>query len=100
MISNESEIPIEMESIPLSQNEVYLKIGYDFRDKKDVAKFFYSTDGKTWTSIGGELHMQYTLMEHFMGYRFGLFNYSTKNPGGFADFDWFRIEPKQTLTKK
>ena len=60
-------------------------------DKIDVAKFFYSLDGKTWTVIGGELKMEYTLMEHFMGYRFGLFNYATKEPGGFADFDWFRI---------
>jgi len=26
-----------------------------------------------------------------MGYRFGLFNYATKQTGGFADFDWFKI---------
>jgi hypothetical protein len=26
-----------------------------------------------------------------MGYRFGLFNYATKTPGGFADFDYFHI---------
>jgi hypothetical protein len=31
---------------------------------------------------------------HFMGYRFGLFNYATKHPGGYADFDWFRIKYK------
>jgi hypothetical protein len=29
---------------------------------------------------------------HFMGYRFGLFNYATKEIGGYADFDWFRIK--------
>jgi hypothetical protein len=33
-------------------------------------------------------------MEHFMGYRFGLFNYATKNTGGFADFDYFHISDK------
>jgi hypothetical protein len=33
-------------------------------------------------------------MEHFMGYRFGLFNYATKNTGGFADFDYFRFSDK------
>jgi beta-xylosidase len=93
MISNESETPVEMESIPLSQNEVYLKINCDFNDRKDIATFFYSLDGQTWNKIGGELHMQYTLMEHFMGYRYGLFNYATKETGGFADFDWFRIAP-------
>jgi hypothetical protein len=26
-----------------------------------------------------------------MGYRFGLFNYSTRIPGGYVDFDWLRV---------
>ena len=26
-----------------------------------------------------------------MGYRFGLFNFATKNPGGYVDFDFFRL---------
>jgi len=34
--------------------------------------------------------MAYTIPQ-FMGYRFALFNYATKNVGGFADFDYFRI---------
>jgi len=33
-------------------------------------------------------------MPHFMGYRFGLFNYASKITGGFADFDYFRISDK------
>ena len=36
------------------------------------------------------LKMAYTF-PHFMGYRFGLFNYATKKTGGYADFDFFRI---------
>jgi hypothetical protein len=36
--------------------------------------------------------MEYTLVEHFMGYRFGLFNYATKQSGGWADFDYFHID--------
>jgi beta-xylosidase len=91
MVSAETDKPVELQSVPLSQNEVYLKIECNFRDKTDIAHFFYSLDGKTWKVIGGPLKMEYTLMEHFMGYRFGLFNYSTKSPGGYADFDWFRI---------
>jgi beta-xylosidase len=94
MVSNKTDTPTELESVPLSQNDVYLKIECNFRDKIDVAKFFYSLDGKTWTVIGGELKMEYTLMEHFMGYRFGLFNYATKNTGGFTDFDYFHISDK------
>ncbi|NQU85872.1 MAG: glycosyl hydrolase 43 family protein [Mariniphaga sp.] len=91
MVSNKTDTPTELESVLLSQNNIYLKIECDFRDRVDVANFFYSLDGKTWNALGGPLEMEYTLMEHFMGYRFGLFNYATKNPGGFADFDWFRI---------
>ncbi|WP_372490047.1 hypothetical protein [Chitinophaga sedimenti] len=34
--------------------------------------------------------MAYTI-PHFMGYRFGLFNYATKTAGGYADFDYYRI---------
>ena len=36
---------------------------------------------------------------HFMGYRFGLFNYATKEAGGPADFDYFRISDKMTNPK-
>ncbi|MDP4272128.1 MAG: glycoside hydrolase 43 family protein [Bacteroidota bacterium] len=93
MVSGESNKPTELQSIPLSQNKVYLKIECDFRNRVDIAKFFYSLDGKSWNVIGGPLHMQYSL-EHFMGYRFGLFNYATKHIGGYADFDYFRISDK------
>ncbi|MFA5328062.1 MAG: glycoside hydrolase 43 family protein [Prolixibacteraceae bacterium] len=90
MVSNKTDKPTEIQSMPLSQNKVYLKIECDFRDKIDIAEFFYSLDGKTWQPIGNQLKMEYKL-EHFMGYRFGLFNYASKNPGGFADFDYFHI---------
>jgi beta-xylosidase len=96
MVSNKTETPTELENVPLIQNEIYLKIECNFRERTDVARFLYSLDGKTWTVIGGPLKMEYTLMEHFMGYRFGLFNYSTKFPGGYADFDWFRIRDEKT----
>lgn len=92
MNSNKTDTPVEMECIQLNQKEIYLRIDCDFREKTDVAMFFYSLDGKKWNAIGCELKMEYTLMEHFMGYRFGLFNYATESAGGFADFDWFRIQ--------
>jgi hypothetical protein len=34
--------------------------------------------------------MVYTVPQ-FMGYRFGLFNYATEKPGGYVDFDYYRI---------
>lgn len=91
MISAESEKPAELERIPLSQNTVYLRATCNFKEKIDTAEFFYSLDGKKWKPIGSKLKMSYTL-PHFMGYRFGLFNYATKTAGGYVDFDHFRIE--------
>jgi beta-xylosidase len=91
MMSAESGSPAEVQKIPLKQNTVYLKAACDFRDKTDLGYFYYSLDGKTWVAIGKAIKMEYTLMEHFMGYRFGLFNYATRETGGYTDFDWFRI---------
>lgn len=93
MISANTGKPIEIEKIPLTQKTVYFKAECNFRNRADVAHFFYSLDGKTWTKIGEPLKMPYTI-PHFMGYRFGLFNYATQTTGGFADFDYFRIEDK------
>lgn len=90
MVTASSGKPVEMQRVPLSQKTVYLKAECDFKDRKDTALFFYSLDNKTWTRIGEPLKMPYTL-PHFMGYRFGLFNYATATPGGYADFDYFRI---------
>jgi beta-xylosidase len=90
MINAQSGKPVEIESIPLKQKKVYLRADCNFRDKADIADFFYSLDGTNWTHIGTQLKMEYS-MPHFMGYRYGLFNYATKRPGGYVDFDWFRL---------
>ena len=90
MINAGTGKPEEVQSVTLTQNVIYFKAECDFTDKKDTADFYYSLDGKAWTSIGTPLKMSYTL-PHFMGYRFGLFNYATKNTGGFVDFDFFHI---------
>ena len=93
MINAGTGKPEEIQSVPFTQNVVYFKAECNFRNMKDEAGFFYSPDGKTWTPIGTPLKMTYTL-PHFMGYRFGLFNYATKTIGGYADFDFFHIEDK------
>ncbi|HLP37554.1 glycoside hydrolase 43 family protein [Lacibacter sp.] len=95
MINASNGKPIEVENIPINQSTVYFKAECNFTDRKDVANFFYSLDGKSWKSIGTQLKMTYTL-PHFMGYRFTLFNYATKETGGFADFDYFRISDSIT----
>lgn len=95
MVSAKSGSPVELQKVRLSQKVVYLKAECDFRDRADAAQFFYSLDGENWTAIGGILKMTYTL-PHFMGYRFGLFNFATKRSGGFADFDFFRVSDQIT----
>jgi len=90
MASVKDDSPEEIESVPLNQKVVHLKVDCDFRRRVDRACFYYSLDGEKWTAIGKPLQMVYTL-PHFMGYRFALFNYATKTAGGFADFDYFRV---------
>ena len=90
MVNAAADKPVQVEQIPLTQNQVQVKIDCDFTDLKDEARFAYSTDGTVWKPIGNTLKMTYAI-PHFMGYRFGLFNYATQHTGGYADFDWFRI---------
>ena len=90
MINATTGKPIEAQKIPLYQKVVYFKAECNFKNRKDVADFFYSLDGKTWIPLGTQLKMAYTFPQ-FMGYRFALFNYATKNIGGAADFDFFHI---------
>jgi beta-xylosidase len=98
MVSAKSGWPVEVQTVPLTQKIVHLKAECDFKNRADTARFFYSLDGKSWTPIGSELKMAYTL-PHFMGYRFGLFNFATKTAGGFADFDFFRVNDQISAAK-
>lgn len=80
----------EVASVPLSQDDVWFRVDMDYRNQTDKATFYYSLDGKSWTKFGDVIKMEYKLT-HFMGYRYGLFHFSTKATGGYADFDYFRI---------
>ena len=87
IMSNKGEVK---ESVPLNQDEVYLRIDMNFQGQKDQATFYYSKDGNTWTKFGNTLQMRYEL-SHFMGYRYGLFYFGTQSTDGYADFDYFKI---------
>lgn len=80
-----------LDNYRLDNRTVHLKIHFNFEDSVDLAVFYYSLDGTEWTAIGEPLKMRYTL-DHFMGYRIGLYQYSTANIGGCADFDYFRYK--------
>lgn len=77
------------DTVELTQDVVYLKADCDFVSSKAI--FYYSLDGYKWNRIGGETTLIYTLM-HFTGYRFGIFNYATKSPGGYVDIDYFEYK--------
>ncbi|MDU7475889.1 MAG: glycoside hydrolase 43 family protein [Paenibacillus macerans] len=98
MVNGSSATPMEVASVPLIQNNVYLKVEMDFKNKSDKAYFYYSLDGNRWTAIGNRLQMSYTI-PHFMGYRFAIFNYATQSAGGYVDVDYFRIENRMTGTE-
>ncbi|MFG6432902.1 glycoside hydrolase 43 family protein [Roseateles sp. LYH14W] len=92
MVSAETDKPEEIAAVPLSGKTVHLRVDTEFQPAPEVARFSYSLDGKSWTPIGRPSRLAYTF-PHFMGYRFGLFYYSTKAAGGRVDFDYYRVGP-------
>ena len=77
-------------SIKPKKGIVWLRAAIKYGDNK--AYFFYSLDGKNWERLGGETQQSFNLTV-FVGSRFGIFCYATKQQGGYADFDWFSTEP-------
>ncbi len=85
-----------LEEVPLKfknkkECDIYLRINGDFNPGRDMASFAYSLDGKKWTDFKQEIPMKFDFMRHFMGTKFALFNYATKQTGGYVDFDWFHF---------
>ena len=76
---------------------VYLRIDGDFRPgKNDVANFFYSLDGDSWSQIGSKNYrMRFDYRRFFMGSKFAIFNYATKKVGGYVDVDKFDYNVKE-----
>lgn len=68
---------------------IYLRAVANIATSK--ASFYYSLDDVTYTKFGQDLDMKYNLSV-FVGNRFGIFNYATKELGGNVDVDWFSTE--------
>ena len=79
----------EKERVELKQDMIYLRIDGDFRLGQDIATFYYSLDNKAWKKIGTDFKMRFDYMKLFMGTKFALFNYATKELGGYVDIDFF-----------
>lgn len=78
-----------VEAVDYTENEIFLKVHFDFEESVDKVYFFYSSDGQDWKQIGKGHKLIYTL-EHFMGCRIGLYCYATREIGGYADFEYFK----------
>ena len=77
----------------ITANVIYLRAMLNFGT--NLCRYQYSLDNKNWTSFGVQMTMGYTL-DFFVGQRFYLFNYATKELGGYVDFDWFSTEKSFT----
>ena len=84
----------EIIRMPLKGKKLYLRTKYVFTPQADDTcgpdKVFvsYSLDGKRWVDVDFQLQMRFDLA-YFIGYKAALYNYSTKQVGGHADFDYF-----------
>ncbi|KAF5337608.1 hypothetical protein D9758_014917 [Tetrapyrgos nigripes] len=75
----------------ISGTQVWLRATADIAPAgTKIATFSYSTDGQSFTNLGGSFTMN-TDWEYFIGYRFGIFNYATKALGGSVTVKSFDI---------
>ncbi|KAK2813179.1 hypothetical protein FQN50_000857 [Emmonsiellopsis sp. PD_5] len=69
-----------VEGADISGNEVWLRVDCDINDA-NTAAFSYSTDGSSFTPLG-QTHTMEDDVLFFMGDRYGVFNFATKELGG------------------
>ena len=82
----------EMARIPFKKKKIYLKIDGEFGLDKDLAVFSYSLNGKDWTVVGRPIKMVFDYRRMFMGSKFAIFNYATKQLGGYVDVESFEYK--------
>lgn len=78
--------------IELASNMIYLRIDADFNLNRDKATFYYSLDNEKWQSFGNEFQMRFDYQKLFIGTKFAIFNYATKQSGGYVDVDFFEYK--------
>lgn len=82
---------MEEASTPVTGTRVWLRVTADIRPGPGrVARFSWSQDGKTYTSLGPPFELG-TDWHFFMGYRFAVFHYGTKSLGGEVVVPGFEV---------
>lgn len=78
-----------LSEIKLSTNEVFLKVNVS--EPNGICQFSYSENGKKYTPIGDTFQAK---PGKWIGAKVGLYSISTQEAkrGGYADFEWFRID--------
>lgn len=77
-----------LEKVKLQDGIVRVRLDVNFDDMQDTAEFYYQSV-KGWKRFGVP-HRLFFKLDHFVGCRFGLFNYATKETGGEVVFREFR----------
>ena len=65
-------------------------------DLDGLCLFSYSTDGKTYASLGEPYHFRWA---DYRGERIGLFSYNNSGEAGYADFGSFTYRYDSPLTR-
>ncbi|MBQ9363960.1 MAG: Ig-like domain-containing protein, partial [Bacteroidaceae bacterium] len=81
---------IEKDCGELTSDVVYLQARANFGTNK--VKYYYSTDNVTYESASSNSFDMRFITSIFAGQRFYLFNYATRQAGGYVDIDWFSTE--------
>lgn len=84
----------EVATAPLEGKTLWLRAQVPYREY--AIQYSYSTDGKTFTALGEKLGMPDDFFADWLAPRYAIFNYATKQTGGYVDVDSFDyILPKQ-----
>ncbi|MDM1548322.1 glycosyl hydrolase 43 family protein [Empedobacter falsenii] len=81
-----------LSEVKLSTNEVFLKVKVN--EPNGICQFSFSENGKKYTSIGEPFQAK---PGKWIGAKVGMYSISSQNAkrGGYADFDWFRIDKNE-----
>lgn len=80
------------------QTVVYLKAGIP--EFVFGVSYSFSFDGVNFTPIAKPFGIPYNFFSDWLGPRYALFNYATKEAGGIADFDSFTVIPSKRVDNR
>lgn len=90
----------ECGSAPLKGDVVWMRVRANFEHGADWAELDWSENGTEWRRIGSRMKISFDYTRFFMGTKFALFNYATKEAGGHVDFDKFIFSCRDHETNK